>query len=70
MSAAIEDLAGTFERLVRNVGTTAGLVAGVAVFTFMLPVILQLVGVIKSLTGQGGVATTTASTAYTLTRTR
>ena len=52
MSAAVEDVARTFEGLVRNVGTTLGLVAGVAVFTFMLPVLLQLVGIIKGLTGQ------------------
>jgi hypothetical protein len=50
MSAAIEDISSTFEGLVKNVGTTLGLVAGVAVFTFMLPVLLQLVAIIKGLT--------------------
>jgi len=52
MSQAVEEVASTFERLVRNFGTTLGLVAGVAVFTFMLPVLLQLVALIRGLTGK------------------
>jgi hypothetical protein len=52
MSAAVKDISDTFEGLVKNVGTTLGLVVGVAVFTFMLPVLLQLVALIKGLTSQ------------------
>jgi hypothetical protein len=52
MSTVVKDISNTFEDMVRNVNTTLGLVIGVAIFFFMLPVLLQITGLIKAITGK------------------
>lgn len=52
MSAVVQDISDTFSNLVKDFNTTLGLVVGVAVFAFMLPILLQITGLIKSLTGK------------------
>lgn len=53
MSMVVKDISDTFEGVVRNFNTTIGLIIGVTIFFFMLPVLLQITALIRSIAKWG-----------------